>query len=143
MMMPSNQDRTPFRVRAFLSFTREDTALANSFKISLERRCTCLELLEHPVREVYDANWKIHCEKKISQSSFLICLVGNLTYGSAAVTWEIGVGLALGKRVIAFNLVNGSPPVPEILKRNSMEPLGGALEEMFSKIEHVVQAYGP
>ena len=140
MSVNPKETDTPFRIRAFLSFTKEDTALADLFKISLERRCPCLEILQHPVREAYDEDWKIHCENKIVQSTILICLVGNSTHGSSAVAWELGMGLALGKRVITFNLVSGSPPVPAILKQNSMEPIGGSLEQMFSNVSHEILA---
>ena len=132
--MNSQQDKFTSNVCGFLSFTNSDRELANSFKINLNRRFPQLHILEHPVRKVYEKDWKSHCELKINNSSFLICLVGNFTHSSRAVEWEVNRGLALGKQVIAINLIDKLPLIPNFLKVHSIEPIKGKIEEVLTQI---------
>ena len=135
--MKSIQFRKTFEIRGFLSFTDTDKTLAHSFKRDLERAFPNLEILDHPVKEKYEKDWKSHCEKKISKSSFLICLIGNRTRNSAAVKWEIGKGLALGKFIIAINMTENSSSMPEFLKRNSVVHIEADSGEIFSILDSI------
>ena len=85
--------------RAFLSHATRDAELVDAFRARIKRHHPDVELIDHAVRGHYDEDWQGECDRKIYQSTVLVCLLGETTYGSAAVTWEIGRGLALGKRV--------------------------------------------
>ena len=140
MKTPSLSDLISPKVRVFLSFTTEDGAAAESLRENLEQRFPYLEILEHPVQESYEQDWKSHCEKKINQSEFVICLVGDSTHSSAAVAWEIGTGLALGKDIVAIQVVDGAPLLPEILQANSITPIYDGIDAISSKMRHPVEA---
>lgn len=126
-------------VSAFLSFSMRDEVLVASFKIAITGRIPSLVLLSHPIRELYDRNWQSHCGKKIDQSTMLICLIGNSTYRSTAVAWEISKGLSLGKPVIAVDLLDDAPPLPDILKKNSIAPIRGSNDIAFSHAAQIIQ----
>ena len=110
-------------LRAFLSFVTKDKLLVDDFKPKLASRYTNLALVDHSVQVRYDKNWKLECAEKIDQSAFLICLVGITTHRSKPVAWEIDHGLSLGKRVLAFKLVDHKVRMPAVLVRNSITPV--------------------
>ena len=110
-------------LRAFLSYASRDAALVDAFRNRIRSHHPDVELLDHAVSDHYDEHWQDECDRKIHESAVLLCLLGETTYGSAAVTWEIGRGLALGKRVVAVYLTDGTLQVPEILERNAIEPV--------------------
>lgn len=108
---------------AFLSFATKDKVLVDGIRNELELQQPSIELLDHAAHENYEADWKHDCARKIHRSAVLICLVGTSTHESEAVAWEIGRGLALGKRVVAVNLTCHPVRMPAILARNAIEPL--------------------
>ena len=108
---------------AFLSFATKDKVLVDEFRNEIELQQPNIELLDHAADENYEADWKHDCARKIHQSAVLICLVGASTHGSEAVAWEIGHGLALGRRVVAVNLTRRPIRMPAILAQNAIEPL--------------------
>lgn len=110
-------------VSAFLSFATPDRRLVEEFRGQLISRFANLELLDHAVTDQYDKNWKLECAQKIDRSILLICLIGTTTHKSKAVAWEIDRGLSHGKRVMAFKLTERQVCLPEVLTRNSIEPL--------------------
>lgn len=110
-------------VRAFLSFATSDKSLVEDFKDQLTSQYTNLELLDHAVVDSYDKNWKLECARKIERSSILICLIGKTTHTSEAVAWEIDRGLARGVRVVAVKLTERPVRVPNVLIRNSINPI--------------------
>ena len=121
---------------AFLSFATKDKALVDGFRNEIMLRQPNIELLDHAADEDYRADWKHHCARKIHQSAVLICLVGASTHESEAVAWEIGRGLALGKRVVAVNLTRRPARMPAILAQNAIEPLpsSGSLVSFVAKL---------
>lgn len=125
---------------AFLSFSMRDKVLVASFKAAITRRLPSLILLEHPVRDLYDESWQSHCGKKIDRSTMIICLIGESTYLSKAVAWEISRGVSLGKPVIAVDLIDDSPPLPEVLKKNSIAPIHGSNDITFSYAAQLIEA---
>ena len=108
---------------AFLSFATKDRALVDGLRNEIELRQPSIEFLDHAADENYDAHWKHNCAKKIHRSAVLICLLGTSTHESEAVSWEIGRGLELGKRVVAVNLTRRPARMPAILAQNAIEPL--------------------
>ena len=108
---------------AFLSFTTKDKVLVDGFRNEIEVQQPNIELLDHAADENYEVDWRHDCARKIHRSAVLICLVGASTHESEAVAWEIGRGLALGKRVVAVNLTRRPVRMPAILAQNAIEPL--------------------
>ena len=108
---------------AFLSFATRDKVLVDGFRNEIEQQQPNIELLDHAADENYEAHWKHDCARKIHRSALLICLVGASTHKSEAVSWEVGRGLELGKRVVAVNLTRRPVRMPAILAQNAIEPL--------------------
>lgn len=81
----------------------------------LSDRCPTWYVQEHPVKETYDQNWKIDCDKKIKKSTVMICLVGRETHRSRAVRWEILRAQNYGIPTLAAYLEVHPPypPTPE------------------------------
>ena len=122
------------QLRAFLSYATRDAALVDVVRDRIKWHHPNVELIDHAVRDHYDEDWQDECDRKIHQSAVLVCLLGETTYGSTAVTWEIGRGLALGKRVVAVNLTDRTLQVPEILERHAIEPLPRTAHTLFSGV---------
>ena len=132
-------------LRAFLSFATEDRALVDAFRSELKLQNPNIELLDHAAVDDYEQDWKRACARKIDQSAVLICLVGASTHQSKAVSWEIGRGLALGKRVVAVNLSRRTVRIPEVLIRNAIEPLPRTVSALLSSVTEfapAAQAHG-
>ena len=110
-------------VRAFLSFATSDKSLVEDFKDQLMSRYANLELLDHAVIDHYDKNWKLECAQKIDRSTILMCLIGATTHTSEAVAWEIDRGLTRGVPVVAVKLIERKVRVPNVLIRNSINPI--------------------
>ena len=121
-------------LRAFLSFATEDKVLVDAFRRRIELHNPDIELLDHAAVGDFERDWKQECARKIDQSTVLICLVGASTHESEAVSWEIGRGLALGKRVVAVSLSRRPVRIPEILTRNAIEPLPSTVNSIFSSV---------
>ena len=133
-----NATSSPLRV--FLSFATGDKALVDAFRSEFERHNPNIELLDHAAVDDYERDWKTACARKIGRSAVLICLVGSSTHRSEAVSWEIGLGLALGKRVVAVNLSRRAVRVPDILTRNAIEPLPSTVGSRLSSVANLAPA---
>ena len=110
-------------VQAFLSFATSDKSLVEDFKDQLMSRYANLELIDHAVIDHYDKNWKLECARKIDRSTILICLIGKTTHTSEAVAWEIDRGLSNGVHVVAVKLTERHVRIPNVLIRNSIDPI--------------------
>ena len=94
--------------RVFLSFASEHKPLVDQLRRQLAARAggsglrTCA--LDEPVPE-----WKRHAERLIRRSAATVCLVGESTWRSGPVDWELRRSAQLGRPVVAFSL--GPDPV--------------------------------
>ena len=117
---PPKSPLTPPRV--FLSFASEHKPLVDRFRGQAAacpsgpwfRDCS----LEQPVVE-----WKKHAERLIRSSAATICLVGDTTWRSEPVNWEIRRSVKLGKPVLAVSLQPGDVPIPPALVDLGVRPV--------------------
>lgn len=123
----------------FLSFHMEDGALVNLFRGQAKNKRLSLKFRDHSIKEPSDRAWKKQGEKKIRQSSVTICLIGHKTYRSKPVNWEMRKSIELDKGVMGVYLVDGSPPLPEVLKENSITPVRWKMDEIMNEIRRVSQ----
>lgn len=79
--------------RVFLSFVEEDLDLVNLFRGQAKNKNSDLEFSDYSVREPYDSDNAAYIRGKIREriaaASVTICLIGETTYKSKWVDWEI------------------------------------------------------
>jgi len=79
--------------RVFLSFVEEDLDLVNLFRGQAKNKNSSLEFSDYSVREPYDSTNAAYIRGKIREriaaASVTICLIGEDTYKSKWVNWEI------------------------------------------------------
>ena len=122
----------------FLSFAMEDKKLVDLFRAQAKNRNLPLEFRDHSVKEPFEGAWKNRCEEKMRRCSLVICLVGDETYRSAPVNWEIRKAVELGKGLIAVDLVDGLPQLPEALGENSVVPVPWKMDKIMDEIRGAV-----
>lgn len=88
----------------FLSFAMEDQRSANAFRALARGGRSGLEFRDYSVKEPFERAWKTNVERLIRRCSATICLVGESTWSSDAVDWEIRKSADLGKRLVAVRL---------------------------------------
>ena len=88
----------------FLSFAMEDQLLANAFRAQAQSGGSNLKFRDYSVKEQFERAWKLNVEQLIRRCSATICLIGESTWSSDAVDWEIRKSDELGKRLIAVRL---------------------------------------
>ncbi len=79
--------------RVFLSFVEEDLGLVNLFRGQAKNKNISLEFSDYSVKEPYDSTNAAYIRSKIREriaaASVTICLIGEDTYKSRWVNWEI------------------------------------------------------
>ena len=111
----------PLPPRVFLSFVSEHKPLVDQLRRQLAARAggsglrTCA--LDEPVSE-----WKRHAERLIRRSAATVCLVGDSTWQSGPVDWELRRSAQLGRPVVAFSLGPGHVRPPPALLDLGVNP---------------------
>ena len=94
----------PPRHDLFLSFASEHKDLVDLFLGRARHRLSMLSFSDSSMSGVEERAWQFHVERLIRSCSATLCLVGDTTYKSEPVNWEIRMSVALGKRVLAAYL---------------------------------------
>jgi Thoeris protein ThsB, TIR-like domain len=98
--------------RVFLSFVVEDKDLVAMFRGQAKNKNSELEFSDYSVKEPYSsvnqAYIKSQIKPKISAASVTICLIGNTTYSSDWVDWELRYSQEVGNKVIGVRLHSDS-----------------------------------
>ena len=121
--------------KVFLSFAMEDKSLVDKFRIQAQAQSLPLEFRDYSVVDTFDKSWKAQAEKIIHSSSVTLCFVGQRTYQSEPVNWEIRRSIKLGKPVVAVHLNDEEIPVPRALHEHSIIPVRWNLKEIMQAIE--------
>jgi hypothetical protein len=75
--------------RAFISFEMEDK-WARDFLVQQARdKRNDIQFVDYSVQDPFDTAWKTQCQDRIARTKGTIVLIGQTTYRSAAVLWEI------------------------------------------------------
>lgn len=94
--------------RIFLSFVEEDLDLVNLFRGQAKNKSSDLEFSDYSVKEPYDSMNAAYIRSKIREriraASVTICLIGETTYKSRWVDWEIRTSAEDGNRVFGVRL---------------------------------------
>ena len=75
--------------RAFISFEMEDVWARNFIVQHAKDERNDVEFYDNSVKEAFDSKWKTECVKRIAQTKGTIVMIGQTTWQSEAVIWEI------------------------------------------------------
>jgi len=124
---------------AFLSFAMEDIFSVCLFRAQAKNKKLPLEFRDHSVKEPFDERWKTQVTEKINRCSLTICLIGNDTFKSEAVNWELKKSLQMEKGLMGVYLVNSNSRLPSILIQNSIKVVTWKLDLIMSEIRKVAK----
>ena len=113
-------ERLPAGARVFLSYATEDERRTRRFRQFLYEENAVAAFDDCSVRNGFRENWRQEAWEKIAACDAVACLVGEETYLSEPVSWEIEAAVALGKPVLAFTLVPFPVVVPRALQDNGI-----------------------
>ncbi|MEE2943804.1 MAG: TIR domain-containing protein [Pseudomonadota bacterium] len=106
--------------RLFLSFQMEDRNQVNGVRLMNSNKAMDLDFYDESVRVAYKSTNADYIRRKIrekiSRCSATVCFLGETTYQSAWVNWELHTTLSMQKEVLLMGLPNGPerlhlPPV--------------------------------
>jgi hypothetical protein len=75
--------------RAFISFEMEDKWARDFLVQQANDKRNDLEFFDYSVQDPFDSKWKTECAKRIALTKGTIVLIGDTTWKSDAVLWEI------------------------------------------------------
>lgn len=75
--------------RAFISFEMEDKWARDFLVQQAKDRRNDIAFYDYSVKDPFDSKWKTECKKRIAMTKGTIVLVGQTTWKSEAVLWEI------------------------------------------------------
>jgi DNA-directed RNA polymerase subunit L len=131
----------------FLSFVEEDLNLVNLFRGQAKNENNDLEFYDYSVKEPFDSENADYIKQKIrnliEKVSVTLCLIGETTYKSKWVDWEIRTSAALGKGLVGVRLHSSSKDiVPQSLKDNKAEIVDWNIKEIVQAIERAAKKAG-
>lgn len=109
--------------RVFLSFAIEHKPLVEMFRGQARNDSSGLVFHDYSIKEPVEGTWKNHAERLIRASSVTICLVGESTWRSEPVNWEVRKSAELGKRVLAVYLQSDAVRSPAALLEVGVTPM--------------------
>ncbi len=107
----------------FLSFAMEHKPLVDLFRDQAQYGHSGLDFRDYSIKEPVEGAWKIHAERLIRASSVTICLVGESTWRSEPVNWEVRRSAELGRRVLAVYLESNAARSPAALVEIGVIPM--------------------
>lgn len=114
---------SPPTLRVFLSFSTEHMTLVEIFRDQVRDIKSTLRLRDYSIKEPVRGAWKRYAERLIRESSATICLVGENTWRSDPVNWEVRKSAALGKRIVAVYLQSTAVKTPSALVEIGVTPI--------------------
>ncbi len=75
--------------RAFISFEMEDKWARDFISQHAKDKKNDIQFYDYSVKTPFESQWKTECKKRIASTKGTIVLVGETTYKSEAVLWEI------------------------------------------------------
>ena len=109
--------------RVFLSFAMEHKPLVDLFRDQAQNGHSGVVFRDYSIKEPVEGAWKIHAERLIRASSATICLIGESTWRSEPVNWEVRRSAELGRRVLAVYLQSNAVRSPAALVEIGVTPM--------------------
>ena len=116
--------------RVFLSFSMVHKPLVEQFRHQVTDSRFGLVFRDYSIKEPVEGAWKIHAERLIRESSVTICLIGEGTWRSEPVNWEIRKSAELGKRILAVCLESNTVRIPTALDEVGATPMPWDVEKI-------------
>lgn len=107
----------------FLSFSMEHEPLVEMFRDQARDSDSALIFRDYSIKEPVRGAWKKYAERLIRESSVTICLVGENTWRSEPVNWEVRKSADLGKRILAVYLQSSAVRTPPALVEIGVRPM--------------------
>ena len=131
----------------FLSFVEEDLNLVNLFRGQAKNENNDLEFFDYSVKEPFDSENADYIRQKIrnliKKVSVTLCLIGETTYKSEWVAWEIRTSAELGKGLVGVRLHSSSKDIiPQSRKDNKAEIVDWNIKEIVQAIERAAKKAG-
>ena len=97
--------------------------MVDQFRRQVKESRSLLNLRDYSIKEPVEGAWKAHAEQRIRASTATICLVGDSTWQSEPVNWEVRKSAELHKRVLAVYLQSETRKVPAALSEIGVTPM--------------------
>ncbi len=75
--------------RAFISFEMEDKWARDFLVQQAKDKKNDIDFYDYSVKDPFESKWKTECKKRIALTKGTIVLIGQTTWKSEAVLWEI------------------------------------------------------
>lgn len=133
--------------KVFLSFVEEDLNLVNLFRGQAKAKNNELEFYDYSVKTAYNSTnadyIKRQIKDKIKNVSVTLCLIGEKTYLSPWVSWEIETSVLLKKGIVGVLLENVSRTyIPQELTRMSVVIVPWNITQIVDAIEKGAKSAG-
>ena len=125
---------SPATPRVFLSFSTEHMPLVDLFRDQARDNCSTLIFRDYSIKEPVKGAWKRYAESRIRESSVTICLIGENTWRSEPVDWEIRRSADLGKRILAVYLQSSTARTPPALVEMGITPIPWDVETILNTL---------
>ncbi|VVB64872.1 Uncharacterised protein [uncultured archaeon] len=111
--------------QVFLSFSAEDLLQVRGLRLLKDNPNLELDFYDESIREVIDSKDADYIKRvireKIRRSSVTVCLIGETTYKSKWVDWELETSDQEGNKIIVMALKGiDSAVLPKFAKENDM-----------------------
>jgi hypothetical protein len=131
----------------FLSFVEEDLDLVNLLRGQAKNENNDLEFSDYSVKESFDsenANYiRQQIRNLIKKVSVTLCLIGESTYKSRWVNWEVRTSAELGKGLVGVKLHSSwKDKFPQALIDNGGEVVDWNIKEIVQAIERAAKKAG-
>jgi hypothetical protein len=129
--------KPPERIRnVFITFHIDDEAQVNFLRSQAKSGDYDIEFRDYSVKEPFDEKWRTQCRERISQTSAVICMIGEHTAERPAVNWELEESYRQGKKVIGVRIYRDqNHPIPEPLKVHEARIINWDLSELRSFLD--------
>jgi hypothetical protein len=115
----------------FITFHVDDEAQVNLLRSQSKSEDFDIVFRDYSVKEPFDEKWKSQCKERISQTSAVICMIGENTAERPAVNWELEEAYKQGKKVIGVRIYRDqNHPIPEPLKAHGARIIDWDLAEL-------------
>lgn len=90
--------------RAFISFEMEDCWARDFLAQQAKDDKNDVLFIVHPVKRQFDSSWKTQCRERIAKTKGTLVLIGETTWKSDAVLWEIAETVRQGNFIFGLQI---------------------------------------
>jgi len=90
--------------RAFISFEMEDKWARDFLVQQAKDKNNEIAFYDYSVKNPFDSSWKTECKKRIAMTRGTIVLIGETTWKSEAVLWEIAETIRQGNYIFGIQI---------------------------------------